>query len=93
MRVEYSKRAVSDIRQIAAYYDRSDNPAVAERIAARIREVVAPNYGITDERTLGRSKAGSLRCAHGKLPLQNLLRGGRGHDLDHTHPPHLPAAI
>jgi plasmid stabilization system protein ParE len=41
MRVEYSKRAVSDIRQIAAHYARSGNPAVAERIAARIQEVVA----------------------------------------------------
>jgi plasmid stabilization system protein ParE len=41
MRVEYSKRAISDIRQIAAYYARSGDPAVAERIAARIREVVA----------------------------------------------------
>jgi toxin ParE1/3/4 len=40
MRVEYSRRAVSDIRQIVAYYDRSGNPAIAERIAARIQEVV-----------------------------------------------------
>ncbi len=40
MRVEYSKRAVSDIRQIIAYYRRFGNPAVAERIASRIQEVV-----------------------------------------------------
>jgi toxin ParE1/3/4 len=45
MRVEYSKRATSDIRRIVAYYDRSRNPAVAERIAARIQEVVAQITG------------------------------------------------
>jgi plasmid stabilization system protein ParE len=45
MRVEYSKRAVGDIRQITAYYDHSGNPAVAKRIAARIQEVVAQIIG------------------------------------------------
>jgi toxin ParE1/3/4 len=45
MRVEYSKRAVSDIRQIAAYYDRSGNPATTERIMERIQEVVAQITG------------------------------------------------
>ena len=43
MRVEYSKRATADLRQIAAHYARSGNPAVAKRIAARIGQVVA-NY-------------------------------------------------
>jgi toxin ParE1/3/4 len=41
MRVEYSKRAIADIRQIAAYFARAGAPAVGERIAARIQEVVA----------------------------------------------------
>jgi toxin ParE1/3/4 len=41
MRVEYSKRAITDLRQIAAYYARSGNSAVAENIAARLQEVVA----------------------------------------------------
>jgi toxin ParE1/3/4 len=41
MRVEYSTRAVSDIRDIADYYMRTDNPLAGERIGARIREVVA----------------------------------------------------
>jgi toxin ParE1/3/4 len=41
MRVKYSKRAVADLRQIAAYYARSDDPAVGERIAERIQQVVA----------------------------------------------------
>jgi toxin ParE1/3/4 len=41
MRVDYSKRAIADLRNIAAYYARSGNPAVAERIAERIQEVVA----------------------------------------------------
>jgi toxin ParE1/3/4 len=41
MRVEYSKRAIADLRQIAAYRARSGSPAVEERIATRIEEVVA----------------------------------------------------
>jgi plasmid stabilization system protein ParE len=41
MRVEYSKRAITDLRQIAAYYARSGAPTVGERIAAPIQEVVA----------------------------------------------------
>ena len=41
MRVEYSKRAIADLRQIAAYYTRSGSFAVAERIAVRIHEVAA----------------------------------------------------
>jgi toxin ParE1/3/4 len=41
MRVEYSKRAVADLREIATYYARSGNRAVAEKIATRIQEVVA----------------------------------------------------
>jgi len=40
MRSEFSRRAVSDIRDIAAYYAHSDNPAVGEAVAARIHEVV-----------------------------------------------------
>lgn len=39
MKVEYARRAVTDIRSIAAYYARSDDPR--ERVAARIREVAA----------------------------------------------------
>jgi toxin ParE1/3/4 len=39
--VAYSRRAVSDLRGIAAYYAGSDNPAVGEKVAARIRQVVA----------------------------------------------------
>ncbi len=45
MKVEYSKRAISDITQITAYYARSANPAVAARIAARIQEVVVQITG------------------------------------------------
>ena len=41
MRVEYARRAVSDILDIADYYVSSDNPAAGERVALRIREVVA----------------------------------------------------
>jgi toxin ParE1/3/4 len=41
MRVEYSKRAIADLRQIATYFARSGAPGVGERIAARIKEVVA----------------------------------------------------
>ena len=45
MRVEYSKRAVADIRQVAAYHTRFGSPAVAERIAARIQQVVVQITG------------------------------------------------
>ena len=41
MKVEYSKRAVSDLRRIADYHTGLDDPRVGERIAAGIREVVA----------------------------------------------------
>jgi plasmid stabilization system protein ParE len=41
MRVEYSKRGITDLRQIAAYYARSGAPTVGEGIAARTQEVVA----------------------------------------------------
>jgi plasmid stabilization system protein ParE len=45
MRVEYSKRAIADLRKIAAYYDRSGNPTVARRVVARIQEVVTQITG------------------------------------------------
>lgn len=41
MRVEYSKRAPADLRQIAAYYARSGNSAIADRIAERIQQVIS----------------------------------------------------
>ena len=41
MRIEYSKRAVADLQQVAALYRRSGNRAAAERIAVRVRDLVA----------------------------------------------------
>jgi toxin ParE1/3/4 len=41
MRVEYSKRALADLRQIAAYYARAGNATIADRIAERIQQVIA----------------------------------------------------
>ena len=41
MKVEYAKRAVRDLEDIAAFYAGSDTPAAAANVAARIREVVA----------------------------------------------------
>jgi len=41
MKVEYAKRALSDVESIAKYYASTDDPNVGERIAARLREVVA----------------------------------------------------
>ena len=41
MRVEYSKRALADLRQIAAYYAQSANSAIADRIAERIQQIIA----------------------------------------------------
>jgi toxin ParE1/3/4 len=40
MKVEYSKRAVSDLRRIADYHTGLDDPKVGERVAVGIREVV-----------------------------------------------------
>jgi toxin ParE1/3/4 len=40
MKVEYSRRAISDIHNIAAFYARSDYPAVGEDVATRIQQVV-----------------------------------------------------
>ena len=78
MRVEYSKRAIADLRQIAAYYARSGNPAIARSIVARIQEVVAR---ITGSPLSGRSvvqRPGVRVVLLGQLSLQNLLQGGRG---------------
>jgi toxin ParE1/3/4 len=41
MRVEYSKRAVSDLHQIAEYHLRAGEPRLAEAVGAAIRHVVA----------------------------------------------------
>ena len=41
MTVEYSRRALTDLRDIAAYYASSDHPAVGEAVATHIEEVVA----------------------------------------------------
>jgi len=40
MTVEYSRRALTDLRDIAAYYASADRPAVGEAVADRIAEVV-----------------------------------------------------
>jgi toxin ParE1/3/4 len=40
MRVEYSKRAITDLRKIAAYHLRSDDPQVAAAIEQRIRATI-----------------------------------------------------
>ena len=45
MRVEYSKRAIADLREIATYYARSGNSAIADRIAERIQQVIVPSSG------------------------------------------------
>lgn len=41
MKVEYAKKALSDLRDIATYYGAFDNPVIAAKVAARIQEVVA----------------------------------------------------
>ena len=40
MKVEYATKALSDLREIAAYYAASDNLALADKVAERIEEVV-----------------------------------------------------
>ncbi len=41
MNVEYSKRAVEDLREIASYYQAAAGPGVAQAVAEGIRETVA----------------------------------------------------
>ena len=41
MKVEYAKRALTDLRNIADHHNRSDNPALGERIEASIKTTVA----------------------------------------------------
>jgi plasmid stabilization system protein ParE len=40
MKLEYAKKALADLNEIAAFYTASENPAVAAKIAVRIQEVV-----------------------------------------------------
>jgi toxin ParE1/3/4 len=69
MRVEYSKRALADLRQIAAYYARSGHSAIADRIAERIQQVIARiavsplSSRVAIERTRCRPEAGRPRRA------------------------------
>jgi plasmid stabilization system protein ParE len=41
MKIEYSKRAVSDLQNIADYLAESGEPEIAERIAARMEQIIA----------------------------------------------------
>lgn len=41
MRVEYARRALSDLIEISTYYAETGNRQTGERVALRIREVVA----------------------------------------------------
>jgi len=41
MRIEYSKRAIADLRAISAYYRSFDDSRVAMAVERRIREVIA----------------------------------------------------
>jgi len=40
MKVEYAKRALSDLRNIADHHSGSDNPALGERIEAGIKRTI-----------------------------------------------------
>jgi toxin ParE1/3/4 len=40
MKVEYSKRALVDLRRIAEYYATVDDPRVADAVAAAIRQLI-----------------------------------------------------
>ncbi|HEV2335845.1 MAG TPA: type II toxin-antitoxin system RelE/ParE family toxin [Stellaceae bacterium] len=40
MKVEFAKRALSDLRQIAEYHNRADSPALGARIEAGIKRTV-----------------------------------------------------
>jgi hypothetical protein len=92
MRVEYSKRAVADLRHIAAYYARSGNPALGERIAARIREG-RRDRRLAHERSCGRSKARRSRKPSGELSVQDLLQDPPRCGPDRAHPSHVATPL
>jgi plasmid stabilization system protein ParE len=73
MRVEYSKRALADLRQIAAYYARYDNPVLGPRVGARIKEVVKRIAEFATERTRSGEEAGCSRRITAQISLQDLL--------------------
>lgn len=48
MKVEYSKRALSDLHNIAAHFAAAQDPQVAERLVARIEQVIARISGLPE---------------------------------------------
>jgi len=93
MRVEYSNRALADLRQIAAYHARSGNLAIAGRIAERVQQVIAR---IAVSPMSGRAvvgRPGVPRRIASQLSLQDLLSSRRRRCPDSTHPPHLPPPV
>jgi plasmid stabilization system protein ParE len=40
MKLVYSRRALTDLNEIAAYYNASASPAIAESIATRLETVI-----------------------------------------------------
>jgi plasmid stabilization system protein ParE len=89
VRVEYSKRAIADHRQIAAYFAGSGAPTVGERVAARIQEVGARIAGWPFS---GRSVARRLGVR--VVPLlgyrYKVHRGRRARFSHHSNAPNLP---
>lgn len=93
MRVEYSKRAIADLRKIGAYYRDSDDPRVAMAIERRVREVVARVWPIARERTPCYAAAGNSCRARAALPLQDFLSRDWRNGSDRAHTPHGAAAV
>jgi toxin ParE1/3/4 len=95
MKVEYSKRAVSDLDQIAAYYATSGEAAFGEKIATAIRERVAR---ITETPLFGRPvtrRPGVRLILLVRYRYKIFLQACRDDGPDYSHPAYVapPVAI
>jgi toxin ParE1/3/4 len=92
MRVEYSKRAIADLRNIAAYHLQSDDPRVAAAIETRIRNVVARIARSPESAPPVMQRPGIRVMLVLRYPYKILSRNGR-QDQDCAHTSYGTAAV
>ena len=68
MTVEYTRRAVADIFDIAEYYERNGAPGVGRLIAARIDEGHRADRRLAGKRQTGHARARLSRRPVGAIP-------------------------
>jgi plasmid stabilization system protein ParE len=93
MRIEYSKRAISDLRNIGRYYRDSAGPTIAAAIEARIRQVVARVCPGAAKRKARRSTTRRPCRAAAPVSLQDLLQGSGRYDPNTARTAHVATAV